>query len=299
MTAPDRGGAAEGTGAAKEPKRAAAKHLDAEKEPESAASRWLDAEKKPAETGNERTLPDSYVAVDLETTGLNPKTDKIIEIAAIKVTGGRIAEEKTTFVNPHQLLDERITGLTGIEDAMLTDAPDIGQVIGEYVEFTDGLPLLGHNILFDYSFLKHAAVNCGLEFERKGLDTLRLCRAFMPEELSKSLGPVCAYFQVGLKCAHRAMGDAQAAHALYQAIRARYGETDGGADAAKLFFPQPLIYRVKKEQPASKRQKEVLRELAKYHRIDLTVDIDYLSRNETSRLTDKIIAQYRRIRRNI
>ncbi len=252
----------------------------------------------PEKAADRSEVPNSYIAIDLETTGLNPKTDRIIEIAAIKVTDGRIAEEKTTFVNPHRQLDERICALTGISGAMLVDAPDIGRVIGEYVEFADGLPLLGHNILFDYSFLKHAAVNAGLEFEKEGLDTLRLCRAFMPKEMSKSLGAACGYFQVELKNAHRAMGDAGAAHALYQAVRARYGNAESG-DAAKLFLPRPLVCRVKKEQPAAKRQKEVLRELAKYHRIDLTVDIDYLSRNEISRLTDKIIAQYGRIRRNI
>ena len=277
-----------------------AKAADAAKKPERAAAKRRDAEKEAAETGNGGTVPNSYAAIDLETTGLNPKTDKIIEIAAIKVIDGRIAEEKTTFVNPHRLLDERITGLTGIGDAQLTDAPDIGRVIGEYVEFTRGLPLLGHNVLFDYSFLKHAAVNHGLEFEREGLDTLKLCRAFMPKEMSKSLGPACAYFQVKPESAHRAMGDARAAHELYQAIRARYGnaESAAGAADAKLFLPHPLICRVKKEQPATKRQKEVLRELAKYHRIDLTVDMEYLSRSEISRLTDKIIAQYGRIRRD-
>ncbi len=256
------------------------------------------------------TVPNSYAAIDLETTGLNPKTDKIIEIAAIRVIDGQIAAEKRTFVSPHRTLDDRIRSLTGIDDGMLADAPDIGQVIGEYIAFADGLPLLGHNIRFDYSFLKHAAVNSGLEFEKEGIDTLRLCRALMPEEIPKSLGSACGYFQVQLKSAHRAMGDARAAHELYQAIRKRYGAADDAAGdesagaapvsaAAKLFCPRPLIYKVKREQPATKRQKEVLRELAKYHRINLTVDIDYLSRNEASRWTDIIIAQYGRIRRDI
>ena len=240
------------------------------------------------------TVPNSYAAVDLETTGLNPKTDKIIEIAAIRVIDGQITAEKTTFVNPHQALSPDIRSLTGICDEMLADAPDIGQVIGEYVEFARDLPLLGHNIRFDYSFLKHAAVNHDLEFEKEGLDTLRFCRAFMPKEIPKSLGSACAYYQVKHGNAHRAMGDARAAHELYQALAAAVGE--GGAE---ILAPGPLVCKVKKEQPALKRQKEVLRELAKYHRINLTVDIEYLSRSEASRLTDKIIAQYGRIRRDI
>mgnify|MGYP000894475988 FL=1 len=66
----------------------------------------------------------------------------------------------------------------------------------------------------------------------------------------------------------------------------------------EVFAPQPLIYKVKREQPASKKQKEVLRELLKYHRIDITVEIDHMSGNEISRMIDKIIFQYGRIPEN-
>lgn len=232
----------------------------------------------------------NYVTIDIETTGLNPRTDKIIEIAAIKIIDGNISEEKTALVNPHQALSPAIQGLTGINDQMLEDAPGIDQVIGEFVEFCEGFPILGHNVRFDYSFLKHAAVNNGLIFEKDSIDTLKLCRRFMPADVSKSLGSACGYYQVTLTQAHRAMGDARAAHQLYQTLLKRYAMTD--ADAFSL---TKLVYHAKKEQPASKRQKEVLRELIKYHKIDLTVQIDYLSRNEASRLTDKIISQYGRI----
>ncbi len=235
-------------------------------------------------------LTNSYVAVDLETTGLSAKTEKIIEIAAVKVVNGCIAEEKTILINPGRKLSTEISKLTGISDDMLEKKPMIGQVIGEYAEFCEGLPLLGHNILFDYSFLKRAAVNAGLNFEKEGLDTLRLCRKFMPEKLSKSLGSACSYFQVSLNGAHRALHDARAAHELYQILINRYGDSQ-----SDIFSPQKLVYKVKKEQSATKRQKEVLHELTKYHKINLTVQVDCLSRNEISRLTDKIISQYGRI----
>ena len=92
---------------------------------------------------------------------------------------------------------------------------------------------------------------------------------------------------------HRALSDAMAAHHLYQELKNRYF-----LEVPEVFAPQPLIYKVKREQPASKKQKEVLRELLKYHRIDITVEIDHMSGNEISRMIDKIIFQYGRIPEN-
>ena len=238
----------------------------------------------------EYKIPQSYVAIDLETTGLNPKIDRIIEIGAIRVENGQVVQGKTTLVNPHLELPERIQKLTGIDDSMVAEAPGIEEVIGEYVEFCQDLPLLGHKILFDYSFLKRAAVNQKLLFEKAGIDTLTLSRRFMPAQEKKTLESACAYYQVDTGTAHRALNDAYAAHGLYQVLGLLHGDAD-----TEVFAPKTLIYKIKREQPASKRQKEVLHELVKYHRIEIPVQIDYLSRNEISRLTDKIISQYGRI----
>lgn len=230
------------------------------------------------------------MAIDLETTGLNPKTDKIIEIGAVCVRNGQILAEKRTLVNPRMELSQHTRNLTGIDDQMVQSAPGIEEVIREYVEFCADLPLLGHKILFDYSFLKRAAVNEKLTFEKEGIDTLLLCRRFMPGPEKKTLESACKYYQVEMGSAHRALNDAYAAHGLYQALVRIYGSEAGDAFAAR-----PLVYKIKREQPASKRQKEVLHELIKYHRIEIPVQIDYLSRNEISRLTDKIISKYGRI----
>lgn len=235
----------------------------------------------------------SYVAIDLETTGLDPKRERIIEIGAIRVEGGEITERFSTFVNPCMELEPRIVELTGIRDEMLMSAPEIGDVIGEILAFCGELPLLGHHVIFDYSFLKRAAVNAGYTFERNGIDTLKLCRRFMPGEEKKNLAAACTWFEVEQEEAHRALGDAVSAHRLYQKLKEHFFLA-----APEAFSPNPLIYKVKKEQPASKMQKEVLRDLVKYHRINLTVQIDSLSRNEASRIIDKIISQYgRRIKR--
>lgn len=114
-------------------------------------------------------IPDRYIAVDLETTGLDAKRDRIIEIGAVRVENGQKTASFHTMINPRRALEERIVRLTGISDEMVENAPDIGDKIGEFLDFCGQLPLLGHHVIFDYSFLKRAAVNQGLEFERAGL----------------------------------------------------------------------------------------------------------------------------------
>ena len=95
----------------------------------------------------------------------------------------------------------------------------------------------------------------------------------MPEEEKKNLAATCRYFAVDPGESHRALSDALAAHHLYQELKNRYF-----LEVPEVFAPQPLIYKVKREQPASKKQKEVLRELLKYHRINLSAQIDSLSK---------------------
>ena len=234
----------------------------------------------------------SYIAIDLETTGLNPKTERIIEIGAARVEDGTVVQTYSTFVNPERELDARIRELTGICDDDLKDAPVLDTVLPELLEFCGELPLLGHHVIFDFSFLKRAAVNRKYTFEHAGLDTLKICRHFMPEEEKKNLAAACRYFSVDPGESHRALSDALAAHHLYQELKNRYF-----LEVPEVFAPQPLIYKVKREQSASKKQKEVLRELLKYQRINLSAQIDSLSKNEISRLTDQIIAQHGRMQK--
>ena len=224
-------------------------------------------------------------------TGLSAKNDKIIEIGAARVRGGEIVDTISTLVNPKQHIPQRVQELTGITDSDVENAADMDEAVDNLLNFIGDDIILGQNVTFDYSFLKRAAVNQGLEFERTGLDTLQLCRRFMPQEEKKNLEAACRFFEIQRQGAHRALGDAEDAHSLYQRLIALYGETEPGAFAEK-----PLIYKVKREQPASKKQKEDLRYLLKYHKIDLPVQIDYLSRNEASRITDQVISQYGRIR---
>ena len=168
-------------------------------------------------------MTESYVAVDLETTGIGARHEKILEIAMVKVIDGAEAETLQTLVNPHREIPEQIVELTGIRDDMVKDAPSIEEVIEKALEFCEGYPLLGHQLIFDYGFLKQAAVNKKLPFERDGIDTLKLCRLFMPPEEKKNLTAACAYFGIRQDTAHRALSDAVSCGRLYEELKRRFG----------------------------------------------------------------------------
>lgn len=239
-------------------------------------------------------MTNSYVAVDLETTGIGAKKEKITEIGMIKVIGGTVTDTYHTMVNPHRPIPERITELTGIDDIMVKDAPGIDELVESVIGFCDGLPLLGHQIMFDYGFLVQAAVNRRLTFEKDGIDTLKLCRILMPAEEKKNLSAACEYFGIHPDTAHRALSDAMSAHLLYEQLQLRFGEGH-----EELFCEKPLKYKAKKEKTASKRQKQHLQDLIKYYSIDITVPIDYMSGNEISRMIDRIIFTHGRIPENM
>lgn len=232
---------------------------------------------------------DTYVALDLETTGLNPKEDSIIEIGAVKVIGGKAADTYSAFVSPAKQLSERVSKLTGITQKDLEQAVQPEQAVSEILDFIGELPLLGHRILFDFSFLKRAAVNQKLSFEKEGIDTLRIARCVLPELPSKRLEALCGHYGISYR-AHRAYEDAAATVKLYEKLTEQFYREE----TAEIFRPAKLIYKVKRESPATKHQKERLRELIERHGLTVDYDVDKLTRNQASRYMDKIWEQYGR-----
>jgi len=229
---------------------------------------------------------DSYISLDLETTGLSPKHDKIIEIGAVKIIDGNIEDTFSTFVNPGRILEDRVVSLTGITDSDLKKAPLVDEVIGELISFSDDLPLIGHRILFDYSFVKQAAVNSGIKFERTGVDTLKISRACFPELESKRLKDMCNYYDINLN-AHRALNDAIATHELYVKLQKEFS-----SKYPKIFEPEKLNYQVKRESPIRPSQIEKIRDLVERHKINCPYEIEKMTRNEASRYYDIIVAKY-------
>ena len=228
----------------------------------------------------------SYICIDLETTGLNPKRDKIIEIGAVKVVDGVEAGVFSSFVNPGRKLEDRIVALTGIQDKDLYDAPVINDVFCELMLFMEEYPLVGHSVLSDFSFLKKAAVDLKLQFERQAVDTLKIARKYLPNLESRSLESLCDHYQIPHR-PHRALEDAKATVLLYQKLLERYYQEE-----ESVFQPQSLHFKVKRDQPASARQKEKLYRMQEILAITLEADIELLSRSEASRLTDNLLATY-------
>lgn len=232
---------------------------------------------------------ENYVCIDLETTGLNPKTDKIIEIGAVRVEKGTLVEIFETFVNPACRLREQITELTGITDETLRKAPEIVEVLPKLLMFLREDALLGHSVLFDYSFLKKAAVNNRIRFERQGIDTLKIARRFLQDLPSRSLDALCAHYEIPHQ-AHRALADAKATCILYDRLWEDFGEREENT----VFAPVMLQYQVKRETPATPAQKERLYKLLIKHKIEVEYEVDKLTRSEASRYTDRILATYGR-----
>ena len=226
----------------------------------------------------------SYVAFDVETTGLDPEQNEIIEIGALKVRNGKVVERFMKFIRPTEEISQTITDLTGITNEMVVNAQSREQVIPEFLDFCREDILIGHNVAFDYSFMKMGALAVGLDFVSQGIDTLKIARKVHGDLESKSLERLCAYYQIENKAAHRAYHDALATAKLYQTL-AHYFEEKEPA----VFQPMELYYKQKKILPASKRQVEFLTKLIRQKRLSLSFDPDSITKNEASRLIDGVL----------
>ena len=232
-----------------------------------------------------------FTAIDIETTGLGPEKAKIIEIGAVKYEDGEQREVFFTLIHPQtEGIPERITELTGITDEMVKDAPGEAEAMRSLLRFLEGEEvLLGHNIPFDFSFLKVAAGRIGEVFEYNGIDTLVLARLCRPDLPSKTLSAMCEAYEITNKQAHRAYEDACAAAELYFSLL-RGCEEENRA----WFEPKPLSYRPKKTEPATKRQCSYLQGIIAMHGLELTPDYETLTKSEASRLIDTLLAKYGR-----
>ncbi|MFZ5597239.1 MAG: helicase C-terminal domain-containing protein [Bacillota bacterium] len=155
---------------------------------------------------------EDYVALDVETTGLNPAWDSIIEVGLLKIKGGRVVDSYHSLVAPERELPPYITRLTGISGSMLEDAPPVSSIRDDLQEFIAGEYILGHGIGFDVGFMEKAL---GTRLEGPFYDTLELSRVLMPGEASYRLADLCSAAGIELAGAHRAMEDARAAVMLY------------------------------------------------------------------------------------
>ena len=163
--------------------------------------------------------PRTFVAFDLETTGLNPNGDAIIEFGAVRFEDGGKRERFVTYVNPGRSIPTRIQQMTGIGPADVADAPAIEELIPEILAFIGGRTdaVVAHSAGFDVSFLRAA----GVKINTPVLDTYELATILLPGQDSYSLGELCRALEIPLSAAHRAGHDAEATAELLLHLRQR------------------------------------------------------------------------------
>ena len=227
------------------------------------------------------------IAIDVETPGISPEKERIIEIGAFRPETGEVFR---TLIQPGRPLPERITELTGITDDMLVDAPEEKEAIGALLEFMgDDNVLLGHNISFDHSFIVQAIRRCGFaETEFLGIDTLKLSRVLCPELPNKKLETMVAHFGLTNERAHRAFEDAKVTVELYQCLKKMNKEPE-------LFVPVPLYFKAKKTEPMTQKQRSYLNAILKHHQLESQYSMENLTKSEASRLIDKLLLAYGRV----
>jgi DNA polymerase-3 subunit epsilon/ATP-dependent DNA helicase DinG len=155
----------------------------------------------------------AIVALDIETTGLDPQKDAVIEIGAVRFNGRRVEDEWSTLIHPGRPIPPFVTRLTGITDQMVVQSPSIKSVIPELVEFVGETPVVGHNVAFDLSFLRRY----NILFDNEILDTYELASVLLPSAGRYNLGALAQQLNVPLPATHRALDDARAT-ALFPAL---------------------------------------------------------------------------------
>ena len=156
-----------------------------------------------------------YAAVDLETTGLNPQTDEIIEVGVVRCTPDQVLERWSTLVQPKTMPSLRVQRLTGIKPDDLSDAPPFAEVEEEVRRRLSDAAWVGHNIPFDEEFL----AGVGIAPPRPSVDTLPLAQILDPASPSHRLSDLCRRHKIETEQSHRALSDADAARGLLIVLR--------------------------------------------------------------------------------
>ncbi|CAH1854583.1 PolC-type DNA polymerase III [Convivina intestini] len=166
----------------------------------------------------------TYVAFDLETTGLSAVSDRIIELSAVKMELGNVVDKFSEYINPGFPLSEFTTNLTSITDAMVANAKPEKEVIDAFREWSAGTVMVGHNVTFDVDFLNATYARYQeAPITNPIIDTLPFTRWLYPDYKSYRLGTIAKRFNINLEQAHRAIYDAETTgHIGWRLIKEAY-----------------------------------------------------------------------------
>ena len=183
----------------------------------------------PAVKGKDtRSFDDTFIVFDLETTGLDNKTERITEIGAVKIKGGEVVDRFGTFVNPEKPIPAKIVELTGINDDMVKDAPSEAEALKSFYEFCgEDAVFIAHNAGFDTSFLRTAGNRTGIPFNATYIDTVVMCRSMLKGISNCKLDTVAKYLKLPDFNHHRAVDDAAILGDIFLNLLTRLKEDQG------------------------------------------------------------------------
>ncbi len=152
---------------------------------------------------------ESFVIVDVETTGASPLRDRIIDIGIIRIEKGEIVERYSTVIDPEKYVPPSIFSLTGISEQEIQRAPTFNDIAQDIKSLLDGAIFVAHNARFDYGFIKNELKRAGISFNAKCLCTVKLSRALFPRERKHDLSTIIERYDFTCSSRHRAMPDAE------------------------------------------------------------------------------------------
>lgn len=169
----------------------------------------------------EKRFVDDYVVFDLETTGFDPKTAKIIEIGALKYKNNELIEELSILVNPECEIPDVITMITGIDDELVKNAITIEEALPQFIQFIEDLPLVAHNSNFDLSFIEENINRFHLAMiTNKNIDTVLLARKYIKGVYNHKLETLKNYFRLTYS-SHRSIEDCLTTNHVYQYCKSK------------------------------------------------------------------------------
>ncbi len=154
-----------------------------------------------------QNIETEYCILDIETTGISFRTEKITELGAVKYKNGEIIEEFECFVNPQKSIPQEVVEITHITDEMVKTAKTIEEVLPEFLNFIGDSVIVAHNADFDVGFIKYNAEQLGYKLENTYIDTLRLAKDLFPDYKKYKLGIIAEKLGIKVEVAHRALDD--------------------------------------------------------------------------------------------
>ena len=189
---------------------------------------------------------DDYTVVDIETTGLDRRYNKILEISALRVRDRKVVDEFSEIINPYEPVPSFIRNLTGITNEMAREGLELEDVLRKFKEFLKDDVIVGHNVNFDVNFLyDNFKIVLGEELTNNFVDTLRISRRLIPELKHHRLDDLTDYFGIEMRDKHRALNDCVLTNKVYlrlcEIVYDRYGSWESFQESFKYQRPKNYV----------------------------------------------------------